>query len=92
MRLFPSPKNRIMRGPGVPYDSLNLVHFQVGIQAPKRHFFGQQFCVGLLQTVCKTKQWAKEPSEILKLLTPAPRSGLEKRFILILVQFLEIFF
>ena len=48
----------------IPYDSLSLVHFQIGIQAPKQHFFERQFCVGLLQTVCK--QWAKGPGKIPK--------------------------
>ena len=48
----------------IPYDSLSLVHFQIGIQAPKQNFFEPQFCVGLFQTVCK--QWAKGPGKIPK--------------------------
>ena len=48
----------------IPYDSPSSVHFQIGIGAPKQHLFDRQFCVGLLQTVCK--QWPKGHSKIHK--------------------------
>ena len=48
----------------IPYDSLSSYHIQIGIGSPKRHFFDRQFCMGLLQTVCK--QWPKGQGKIPK--------------------------
>ena len=63
----------------LPYDSPSSVHFQIGIGAPKLQIFDQQFCVGLLQTICK--QWPKGLGEILTLAQGAvARVGFQKGF------------
>ena len=48
----------------IPYVPPNSSYFQIGIWSPKWHLFDRQFCVGLVQTLCK--QWAKGFCKISK--------------------------
>ena len=48
----------------IPYVPSSSSHFQIGTWSPKQHLFDQQFCMGLVQTICK--QWTKGFCEILK--------------------------